>query len=88
MADNYKFPDEVESVAPGKATEAVDAPEIEIEIVNDAPLVDQNRRPLPKNQVEELEADDLEAYDGKVKYRLSQMKKVWHDERREKELAQ
>ena len=33
MADNYKFPDEVESVAPGKATEAVDAPEIEIEIV-------------------------------------------------------
>lgn len=87
MADNYKFPDEVESVAPGKATEAVDAPEIEIEIVNDAPLVDQNRRPLPKNQVEELEADDLEAYDGKVKYRLSQMKKVWHDERREKETA-
>ena len=87
MADNYKFPDEVESVDLVNKTEAVDAPEIEIEIVDDAPLRDQNRRPLPKNQVEELEADDLEAYDGKVKYRLSQMKKVWHDERREKETA-
>jgi hypothetical protein len=83
MPDNFKFPDEQ---TPPK-DEAVDTTEIEVEIVDDAPPGDQNRRPLPKNQVEELEADDLEAYDGKVKYRLSQMKKVWHDERREKETA-
>lgn len=87
MADNFKFPDEVESVDPTKNIEVVDAPEIEVEIIDDAPPEDQKRLPLPKKQVEELEADDLEAYDGKVKYRLSQMKKVWHDERREKETA-
>jgi hypothetical protein len=38
--------------------------------------------------VEELENEDLEEYSEKVKKRLSQMKKVWHDERREKEAAQ
>jgi len=38
--------------------------------------------------VEELESDDLEEYSDKVKKRLGQMKKVWHDERREKERAQ
>jgi len=83
MPDNFKFPDEQ---TPPK-DEAADTTEIEVEIVDDAPPGDQNRRPLPKEQVAELEADDLEAYDGKVKYRLSQMKKVWHDERREKETA-
>ena len=35
--------------------------------------------------VDELEADELEEYSDKVKTRLKQMKKVWHDERREKE---
>ncbi|MFN9901032.1 MAG: hypothetical protein ACK55Z_20080, partial [bacterium] len=34
-----------------------------------------------------MEKDDLEEYSEKVKKRLSQMKKVWHDERREKERA-
>ena len=32
-----------------------------------------------------MEADELEDYSDKVKTRLKQMKKVWHDERREKE---
>ena len=40
---------------------------------------------MPKEIVEELEADELEEYSEKVKVRLKQMKKVWHDERREKE---
>jgi len=40
---------------------------------------------MPKELVEELEADELEDYSDKVKTRLKQMKKVWHDERREKE---
>jgi hypothetical protein len=81
----FKFPDEVDSVNPTKTAEAVD--NIEIEVVNDAPPEDQNRKPLPEKQVQELEADDLDAYDDKVKNRLSQMKKVWHDERRSKEAA-
>ena len=40
---------------------------------------------MPKEIVDELEADELEDYSEKVKLRLKQMKKVWHDERREKE---
>jgi len=40
---------------------------------------------MPKEIVEELEKDELEEYSEKVKLRLKQMKKVWHDERREKE---
>ena len=59
----------------------------EIEIEDDTPPEDRGRQPLPKEIVEELEADELEDYSDKVKTRLKQMKKVWHDERREKERA-
>jgi len=62
-------------------------PEFSIEIEDDTPPADRNRAPLPQDIVEELEKDDLEEYSDKVKKRLSQMKKVWHDERREKERA-
>ena len=75
----YKFPDEL------KEAELVD--DIQIEIVDDTPKADQGREPLPQELVAELEKDDLEEYSDKVKKRLSQMKKVWHDERRAKEVA-
>jgi len=77
--ETYKFPDEVEK------PELVD--DIQIEIVDDTPKADQGREPLPQELVAELEKDDLEEYSDKVKKRLGQMKKVWHDERRAKELA-
>ena len=67
--------------------EAKGKPEVDIEIVDDTPEEDRGRDPLPKEIVEELEADELEDYSEKVKVRLKQMKKVWHDERREKERA-
>jgi hypothetical protein len=57
----------------------------EIDIEDDTPPEDRGREPMPKEVVEELEADELEEYSDKVKTRLKQMKKVWHDERREKE---
>ena len=57
----------------------------EIEVEDDTPPEDRGREPMPKEVVEELEADELEEYSEKVKTRLKQMKKVWHDERREKE---
>jgi len=80
----YKFPDELED----KGKPARDAePEIEIEIEDDAPLEDRGRQPLPKPLVEELEKDELDQYDDNVKTKLKQMRKVWHDERREKESA-
>lgn len=60
----------------------------EIEVEDDTPEADRGREPMPKEIVDELEADELEDYSEKVKLRLKQMKKVWHDERREKERFQ
>jgi hypothetical protein len=82
--DEYKFPDEIENEA--TAPEAED--EFEIEIVDDTPEEDKrNATPLPKEIVEEIDKDDLEAYSGQAKERLMQMKKAMHDERRAKEAA-
>jgi hypothetical protein len=63
--------------------EAEDKPEIEI--IDDTPEEDRGREPMPKEIVEEFEKDELEDYSEKVKIRLKQAKKLWHDERREKE---
>jgi hypothetical protein len=60
----------------------------QVEVVDDTPEADRGREPMPKEIVDELEGDELEEYSDKVKTRLKQMKKVWHDERREKERAQ
>jgi len=78
--DEFKFPDEIEM---GKDDDV----KIEIEIEDDTPEQDRGREPMPKEVVEELENDELEEYSDKVKVRLKQMKKVWHDERRAKETA-
>lgn len=66
-------------------TPVSEAAKPEIEVEDDTPEEDRGREPMPKEIVEELEADELEEYSEKVKTRLKQMKKVWHDERREKE---
>jgi len=84
----FEFPDEIEAKQQ-KATQETekDNDDFEIEVEDDTPVQDRNRAPLPKEIVEELEADTLDDYSDKVKTRLKQMKKVWHDERREKEAA-
>jgi hypothetical protein len=81
--EEFKFPDEVEQ----EKVEAKGTPEVEIEIEDDTPAEDRGRTPMPKELVQELEQDELESYDENVKSRLKQMRKVWHDERREKEAA-
>jgi hypothetical protein len=69
------------------------AEDIEFEIQDDIPEEDKDpvtgkeRAPMPQELVQELEQDELEEYSDKVKTRLKQMKKVWHDERRAKESA-
>jgi hypothetical protein len=68
--------------------EAEDDEKPQVEVVDDTPEADRGREPMPKEIVEELESDELEEYSDKVKTRLKQMKKVWHDERREKERVQ
>ena len=82
MADfertEYKFPDEIDD----------NDNDIEIEIEDDTPEEDRGREPMPKHIVDELEDDELDSYDAKAQQRLKQMRKVYHDERREKEAAQ
>jgi hypothetical protein len=80
--EDYKFPDEAAS--PDGEQES---PGFEIEVEDDTPPEDRNRTPMPKSLVEDLETDELDAYDSTVKEKLKQMRKVWHDERREKEAA-
>ena len=75
--DEFKFPDEKDSVEE----------QIEIEIEDDTPPEDRGHKPMPKDIVDELEEDDLEAFTGKAKEKLFQLKKVWNDERREKDVA-
>ena len=82
----FEFPDEKEAKA--ETQESKGKPEDDdIEVIDDTPEEDRGRQPLPKEIVQELEEDELEEYSDKVKTRLKQMKKVWHDERREKERA-
>ena len=89
----YKFPDEVDDVQPDikivvdtSGQEELDDKLI-IEVEDDTPLEDRGVRPLPKEIVDSLDKDDLSSYGKKVKARLSEMRKVWHDERRAKDDA-
>jgi len=86
----FKFPDEEQDQEQQNeevsATDAVDD-QILIEVEDDTPETDRDREPVPQEVVQELESDELKDYSLKVKNRLIQMKKVWHDERRAKEAA-
>jgi hypothetical protein len=90
--EEFEFPDEIEAKEAAKEKETkveieAEGDDVSIEIEDDTPEKDRNKEPLPKDIVENLEKDELEDYSEKVKIRLKQMKKVWHDERREKERA-
>ena len=85
--EEFKFPDEIETK--GKPLEAT-AEDVEIIIEDDTPPEDRNQKPMPKEVVQKLETadEDAEDLDPKAqKERIKQYKKVWNDERREKEAA-
>ena len=84
--EEFKFPDEKEEEVSVTFDKKEDD-DFEIEIEDDTPPEDRGRDPLPAPLKEELEKDDLEVYDDEVKQKLKQMRKVYHDERREKEAA-
>jgi hypothetical protein len=74
----FEFPDEAEE-------KEVKAEEPDFEVEDDTPEQDRNRDPLPETVVKELEEDELNDYSERVRTRMAQLKKVWHDERRAKE---
>jgi hypothetical protein len=81
----YKFPDEIDDKNDKEQDEVLE--QIELEIEDDTPEQDRNKQPLPKDVKEDLYNDELEDYSTKVKKKLIQMKRLAHDERREKEAA-
>ena len=89
MAEEQNLPNEEDVKKPEAEVEEKKveqkASDVEIEIEDDTPEPDQNRKNLPKELVERLDSDELTEYDDKVKDKIYQLKKVWHDERREKE---
>ncbi len=63
-------------------------PELELEVEDDTPAEDRGKEPLPDEIKKEVEEDTLEGYSERVKQRMAQLKKMHHDERREKERAE
>ena len=59
--------------------------EVELEIVDDTPPQDRNKKPLNKNP--EPSEEELEAYSDGVKKRINELRHGYHDERRAKESA-
>jgi len=84
-ADKFTFPDEQGKDGPKKVE--IEGDDLKIEVVDDTPEPDKGREPMPKQIVDELDNEDLEEYSEKVKLRMKQLKKTWHDERRAKEAA-
>jgi len=84
--EEFEFPDEIEEK---KATEPeVEAKsDLDIEIEDDTPPADRDRKNLHPSVVKELEETELDKYQDDAKDKLKQLKKVWHDERRAKEAA-
>ena len=79
--DEFKFPDE-------KMEVTVEGDEkIEIEVVDDTPPEDRNRRPMT-DPPQELTEEELDKYDDSVKHRIKHFTKGYHEERRAKETAQ
>jgi len=85
----FEFPDEqtTSARAGGRvvAPEADDKPEIEV--IDDTPEVDRNRKPMvepPKDVTD----DELSKYDESVRKRIQHFTKGYHEERRAKESAQ
>jgi hypothetical protein len=59
--DEFEFPDEKEVNIVGKESDVnieVDGDNIEVDIVDDTPPQDRDRKPLPNEIVEDLDKDD------------------------------
>lgn len=81
----YKFPHETENEVESKVDESPD--DIQIEIEDDTPTQDRGRTPSQPEFVEQLDKDELDEYSDSAKQKIAGFRKVFHDERREKEKA-
>lgn len=91
----FEFPDDASEnprkggavvEAKEEASFEVEADKPEIEVVDDTPPEDRNRKPMAEPP-KELSEDELEKYDESVKKRIQHFTKGYHEERRAKEAA-
>ena len=82
----FKFPDEQDDVKVTTEDDQTDE-QIIIDVEDNTPVEDRNKPPMEEKVKEELYNDELEDYSTKVKKKLIQMKRLAHEERREKENA-
>lgn len=90
----FKFPDEDptpimsgEELSGDKIEFSIEGEgEVDVEVVDDTPPEDRNRKPLDR-EVEEVTDEELENYGDKVKKRISELSHAKHDERRAKDAA-
>jgi len=78
MAEQFKFPDEIE---PNNVEITTEDPDVEIEIVDDTPVQDRGRQPLNR-EVEDPTDEEIESYSDNVKKRIKELTHSKHDERR------
>ena len=93
MADiekvEFSFPDEVEDKNPRAGGRVVEpeSDKPEIEVVDDTPPEDRNRKPMVEPP-KEFNDDELTKYDESVQKRIKHFTKGYHEERRAKEAAE
>ena len=87
-AEDYKEKEvEVEVEAKEeKEVEAKEEKEVEVEVVDDIPKKDRNRK--ASAPPEDVTEEELESYSEKVRKRIQHFSKGYHDERRAKEAAE
>lgn len=83
----YKFPHEQQESAKDADKVSAGADEEVIEVVDDTPEADRGRQPIGKTADEVAPDDEVAAYSETVQKRIKELKRTWHDERREKEAA-
>ena len=84
MAEQYKFPDELEDNKTQKVEIIQPDDDVEIEIVDDTPVQDRGRRPLDR-EVEDPTDEEIESYTRGAQDRIKELTHARHDERRAKE---
>ena len=84
MAEQYKFPDELDDDKSQKVEIIQAEDDVEIEIVDDTPIQDRGRRPLDK-EVEDPTDQEIESYTRGAQDRIKELTHARHDERRAKE---
>ena len=84
MAEQYKFPDELEDNKTQKVEILQPEDDVEIEIVDDTPVQDRGRRPLDR-EVEDPTDEEIESYTRGAQDRIKELTHARHDERRAKE---